>query len=516
MKKSLLILLIATISIGALSQPGSLDKTFGNDGKVYPNLGLFKGRIQGYNSIVVQPDNKFLLCGVNEDNTTYGDVALMRCNPDGSPDKNFGGRGYVTTDIENVRNAGRSVALQKDGKIVVAATVENKVAVIRYNNDGSLDESFANHGYNVIDLKYAYDDAYSVAVQDDQKIILSGATGDGYAADFFAARFNTDGTLDTSFGDSGISTIDIGGEDYARGMAIETDGKILISGYTDALNNTLSSFFVARLQADGTIDTTFNKRGYNITSVGENYLDTWCYSMGLQNDGKIVLVGAAWYAPDIIDNLLIRYNNDGSLDNSFGSDGIVITILGNLEAWSTDLAFQSDNKILVSGYYRILNDQDIIVYRYNYDGTIDYSFGKGGYTDIDLGSYDEMAMTTALQAGKLLVAGSRYEYMFVLRYLLDLENGIPSTAASAESCQVYPNPFKDEGVLKYTLESPGSISIGLFDLSGKLVQILVNESYRPQGEQTENLRLPEDFKPGLYLVRIWNSSLSITAKLLKE
>lgn len=516
MKKAFLILLTATTSLFVHSQPGSLDKTFGNDGKVYPNMGLFTGRMQGYNSIVVQPDNKFILAGINEDNTTYGDVALMRCNPDGSLDKTFGGKGYVTTDIQNVRNAGRSVALQKDNKIVAAATVENKVAVIRYNNDGSLDEAFGNRGYIVIDLKYEIDDTYSVAVQDDQKIVLTGYTGDGYAADFFAARFNPDGTLDNSFGDSGISIIDIGGQDYATGLAIQTDGKIVISGYSDALNNTLSSFFVARLQTDGSLDTAFNKKGYNITSPGKDYLDSWCYSIALQDDGRILLVGAAWYASDIIDNLMIRYNTDGSLDNSFGTNGIVITILGNLEAWSTDLAFQSDSKILVVGYYRILNDQDIIVYRYNNDGTIDYSFGKGGYTDIDLGSYDEMAMTTTLQAGRLLVAGSKYEYMFVLRYLLDLENGVNYHTISTDSCLVYPNPIKNEGILKYNLESPGVINIGLFDLNGKLVQIFVNESYRFQGEQIENLRLSENIKPGIYLVRVWSNRLSITTKLLKE
>lgn len=516
MKKALLLLFIVTSSLRVSSQAGTLDKTFGGGGVIYPNKGLFKGKILGYKSIVVQSDNKFLISGVNEDNTTYGDVALMRCNPDGSLDKSFGGKGYVTTDIQNVRNVGRSIALQKDNKIVAAATVENKVAVIRYNNNGSLDESFGNQGYNVTDLKYSCDDPYSIAVQDDQKIILSGNTGDGYVADFFVVRFNTNGTLDNSFGNSGISLIDIGGEDYAGCMAIQTDGKILIAGYTDALNKTNSNFVVARILSDGSLDTTFNKKGYNITALGEDYLDSWCYSMGLQKDGKIVLVGAARYGLIAIDNILIRYNTDGSLDDSFGTNGIVITILGNLEAWSTDLAFQSDNKILVSGYYRILNDQDIIVYRYNKDGAIDFSFGKGGYTDINLGSYDEMAMTTALQSGKLLVAGGSDEYFFVLRYLLDLESGINSYYSYTDNCLIYPNPIKNEGILKYKLESSGNINIGLFDLKGKLVQIFLNDSYRSQGEQIENLIITKDIKPGIYFVMIWDKNFSIVLKLIKE
>ena len=212
------------------------------------------------------------------------------------------------------------MAIQGDGKIVAvgfagATTATRDFALARYNTDGSLDASFSGDGRETTDFADA-DEANGVALQPDGKIVAVGVAGGvdsfGSNGDFALARYNTDGSLDTSFSGDGKQTTSLGGSDFATGVAIQGDGKVVAVGFTHEFGSA-EGFALARYNADGSLDTSFSGDGRQTTvfagSGGAN-------EVAIQADGKIVVVGSApgGFA-------LARYNTNGSLDTSFSGDG---------------------------------------------------------------------------------------------------------------------------------------------------------------------------------------------------
>jgi uncharacterized delta-60 repeat protein len=520
MRRIILVIAILTFNnLIILSQAGKLDLYFGRLGIAFPGKGLFEGRMTGYNSLALQSDGKFLLTGTIYNPANYDDLIIIRCNENGSLDADFYYKGYISLDIENQNNVGKSIALQKDNKIVVSSTVGNKFAILRFNADGSQDQSFGYNGCKVFDItgeNYAGDNTCSIAIQQDQKIVVFGSSGNGYVSDFYVMRLNSDGSLDNQFGESGITMLDFkGGIDLASDMVIQPDGKIVLAGYTNALIGIPYSFIVSRILTDGSLDTSFNKIGYAITPIGDDHNDAYCYSVGIQDDGKILTVGTSSLGFTIMDNVLIRYNANGSIDSSFGNNGIVINDLGTIDSWSTDMAFQPDKKIVVSGFYRELYDQNIIIYRYNSDGSLDLSFANGGYSNLDLGAYDDAAMSTVLGSNRLLVAGNSGGNFVALRYRLDYQTGSENNMNVNYNFLVHPNPVGSEMILEYNLNDSKTISMALFDLNGKVAQILINNLYRSAGDHTETVKMNRSIIPGMYLLKIWSSDFIITQKVFK-
>jgi uncharacterized delta-60 repeat protein len=520
MKRIFLLTIILTVNhLIILSQAGKLDIYFGKLGIAFPGKGLFEGRMTGYNSLAVQPDGKFLLTGTMYNPANYDDFIIIRCNENGSLDDDFYSNGYVSLDIEDLNNVGKSIALQKDNNIVVSSTVGDKTAILRFTTNGSQDQSFGYNGCKILDItgdNYTSDNTCSVAIQQDQKIVVFGSSGNGYESDFYLVRLNADGSLDNQFGKSGITMLDFnGGIDYASDMLIQPDGKIVMAGYTNALIGKPYSFIVSRVLSDGSIDTSFNKIGYAITPIGDDHNDAYCYSVGIQDDGKIVTVGTSSFGYTIMDNILLRYNTDGSLDSTFGKNGIVINDLNTIDSWSTDVAFQPDKKIVVSGFYREGFDQNIIIYRFNNNGSLDLSFGKGGYSNLDLGAYDDAALSAVIISNRLLVAGNSGGNFVALRYRLDYQTGSENVGNVNHKFLVYPNPVVSEMTLEYNLNDSKAISVALFDLNGKVAQILINNLYRLAGDHTETIKMDSNILSGLYILKIWGSDFIITQKLTK-
>ncbi|MCK0505535.1 DUF4347 domain-containing protein [Aromatoleum anaerobium] len=267
---------------------GSLDTSFDSDGTVTTNLGWYgdEGR-----SVSVQADGKILVAG-----SSNGNFALVRYNTDGSLDANFDGDGTVTTDL-GFYDDGNSLAVQADGKILVAGSSSGDFALVRYNPDGSLDTSFDSDGTVTTDLGWYGDEGRSVSVQADGKILVAGSSGGKTAL----ARYNTDGKLDTSFSGDGKVTTNLG---EGRSVTLQADGKILVAGSSNG------NFALARYNTDGSLDTSFDNDGMLTTSFdpysGEGR------SVTVQADGKILVAGS-----NNGDLALARYNTDGSLDTTF-------------------------------------------------------------------------------------------------------------------------------------------------------------------------------------------------------
>ena len=359
---------------------GTLDISFNGTGKLITDIG---GSYDSGESVAVQADGKIVVVGSSRILSNYN-FAVVRYNTDGSLDTSFNGTGKLETDIG--RDVGTSVIVQADSKIVVAGEIfaggSVGFAVVRYNSDGSLDTSFNGTGMLVTNIgSGSHDSGASITVQADGKIVVAGSSSNsGYVSGEFAVvRYNSDGSLDTSFNGTGKLITDIGSDstDHGRSVTVQADGKIVVAGYSDSSSSGHGSedFAVVRYNSDGSLDTSFNGTGKLVTDIASGSTD-YGHSITVQVDGKIVVAGEI-FAGGSVGFAVVRYNSDGSLDTSFNGTGKLITDIGSD---STDhgrsVTVQADGKIVVAGYSNSGGSYDFAVVRYNSDGTLDSTFGS--------------------------------------------------------------------------------------------------------------------------------------------
>jgi uncharacterized delta-60 repeat protein len=390
--------------------PSGLDPTFGVGGKA--TLERFGGDRSG---MALQADGKLVMVG-----GTFTDFILARFNADGSVDRSFGVEGKVTTDMGSGlrQEEALAVAIQPDGKIVVAGhtaieaapparDLPSTFAVARYNSDGSLDTSFGTSGKvsgNVNGI------ARAVAIQPDGKIVLAGEfelrlSNGAFGSDFAVARFNTNGSLDLPFGSSGTGQVatDIGGgTNSARNLVLQPDGAIVVSGTPQCSGPGCDHTDVVRYNANGTLDPGFGSGG-KLTLVGATVGD----GLVRQADGRLVLVGSAVQTtvPATARFVLMRRNTDGSPDASFGAVGTASTALSE-SATASGVALQADGKLVVVGTRMFSANSNIIVARYGANGSLDNGFGNAGSLSIDFFGFDDVGENVLVQPdGKIVVSG---------------------------------------------------------------------------------------------------------------
>jgi len=422
------------------------------------------------NSVAAQRDGKIIVAGYAE----VGGVdqfVLVRYNSDGSLDTTLKGSGKLTTAVGKDCH-GKGVALQGDGKIVVAgysfkAGGGQCFTVLRYTADGSLDTSFADSGKVTTNVGTKYASAESVTIQSDGKIVVAGdsfnASGNN---DFAVVRYNANGTLDMSFNETGKATADFGAHDYGRSVAVHGDGRIVVTGYTTKSYESKKECALACFKANGSLDTTFNGTGEVTTNFGGDG-NAEGRSVAVQTDGKIVVIGYAT-AGNTEEFALARYNADGTLDTSFGDSGQVMTDVGISGSNATGVALQKDGKIVVVGY--AVNNSgtnyDFACVRYNTDGKVDQSFGDGGKVMTSVGQGDGKANSVAVQSdGKIIVAGSVYF-------------GDVTVAGS-----VYVGDSKF-AVVRY--EASGKLDMS-FNAAGSVLTAVGSGSKPPEAEEEDNM-----------------------------
>ena len=344
--------------------PGSLDTSFGDGGKVTTH---FSADDRAYD-IALQADKKIVVAGFDSD-----DFAVARYNADGSPDADFGTGGKVTTAIGSGGDAGYALAVQPDGMLVVAGGYDNPInnvsntdfAIVRYDVDGTLDTGFGTGGKvtTAIGSGTATDIAWDIALQPDGKIVIAGESG----GDFTLARYTAAGALDTSFSSDGKVTTDLGSAtETIYAIALQTDGKIVAAGGFGG------NFALARYTADGALDTTFGTGGKVTTDMGG--VSDRARDMVLQPDGKIVVAGLSQSAR----SGLARYNANGTPDTTFGTDGKVVIAHSPRGEEIYALAIQPDGRILSAGYINVDPRDELGLARYNANGTLDTTFGTDG------------------------------------------------------------------------------------------------------------------------------------------
>ncbi|MEZ6035661.1 MAG: LamG-like jellyroll fold domain-containing protein [Planctomycetaceae bacterium] len=308
------------------------------------------------------------------------------------------GTGIVTTDINPSGEAGYATAVQSDGRILVAGKSNNDFTIIRYNADGSLDASFGTNGVVINTASAASGPITGIMVQTDGKIVVAGHNAFG---DVAVARYNSDGTIDTSFGTLGITTTAATGE--ITSATLQTDGKILVVGWERV--GSFDEFFVLRYNTNGTLDTTFSGDGKLTTDIGVG--NDRAQDVIVQSDGKIVVVGQSDNGSNN-DFAVVRYNSDGTLDTSFDGDGKLTTAFSTSTDEAYEVMLQSDGKILVAGRSLIGGTNwDFAVVRYNTNGTLDTTFSGDGKANVGVGTSHDYGYAAVLQAdGKIVIGGS--------------------------------------------------------------------------------------------------------------
>ncbi len=419
---TLVMLTMLSVSANVTAADGDLDTSFSVDGLITTSFRSIDG--MGY-SIAVQPDQKIIAVGESSNYTPTGtdtDFALVRYTSDGFLDSTFGTDGKINTDFGG-NDIGFGVAVQPDGKIVVSGYSETNgdFALARYTGNGTPDNTFGTDGK--VTTSYSdYEGCFSVALQTDGKIVAAGFSQNGGNQDFAVMRYNSDGSLDTGFDGDGIVTTPVGSgsdSDVGFGLLIQQDGKIIVTGMS--YNGTDYDFAAVRYNSDGSLDTSFDGDGIVTTSVGSG--DDKGYFAAIQSDGKIVLAGHSNNGSND-DFAAVRYNTDGSLDSGFGTGGKLTTPVGSGDDRSYGACIQADGKIVITGESHNGSDYDIAVVRYNTDGTLDTTFGNGGIVTTDSKNTDNSGYAGAVQSdGNIVVSGYSVSFyhenneLAVARYL---------------------------------------------------------------------------------------------------
>ncbi len=403
------------------ARAGDLDTTFGTEGGVVDSIGAGPATVR---ALVLQADGRLVAAG-DASNGANEDFALVRYNADGSPDGTFNAGSAVLTPIGPGADIARALVVQSDGKLVAAGETDNGVerdfALVRYNTDGTLDPTFGVGGKVTTAFDTGDDAVNAVVVQSDGKLVAAGFATIGGLQAFALARYNANGSLDTTFGGDGLVSTEIGASAAtATALLLQADGKLVAAGEV-SVSSKDHNFVLVRYNADGSLDATFGSGGTVTTTFGGSR--DGANAVILQPDGKLVAAGVATSAGEVFG--VVRYNADGTLDTTFGSGGKVVLKLGTLANQVNALALQPDGKILAAGSTSA-GLSNIAVFRLRTDGKVDKpTFGGSGAVATGIPDLSSSANALVLQPdGKFVAAGMTEgtgidSLFFLVRYLGD-------------------------------------------------------------------------------------------------
>ncbi|MET8765372.1 hypothetical protein [Streptomyces sp. NPDC004658] len=324
---------------------GSLDSGFGNGGVVVTD---FNGDDAAH-GLALQPDGKIVVVGTSQRPDSEGCCwfTVARYQPDGDLDTGFGDGGRTTTDFGADGSADASaVTVQPDGRIVAVGQSGGDIVVARYDSEGDPDPTFSDDGRLTTHFSGGdFSSAHDVALQSDGRIVVAGGVGlgnPGYRPAFALVRYNPNGSLDTGFDGDGKRVVSFSGEAQAYGLVLIPGGDMAVAGYVTPSSGVSSRFALARLNADGSLDTGFDGDGKVTTAFAGS---ARAHDVALQSDGKLVAAGSRGG-----DWALARYDTNGSLDTGFDGDGKVVTDFTPGEAdHARDVVIQADGRIVAAG-----------------------------------------------------------------------------------------------------------------------------------------------------------------------
>lgn len=487
--------LLLSCAVTALSAQ-STDNSFGSGGIVTtPNTSEIM-------ALATQPDGKIVAAGYRLFNMN-SNFQIARYRADGTPDPTFGSSGMVQTTI-SFGATPTCVTIQPDGKILVGGTYTtgdfapfSHSVLVRYNSDGSPDNGFGESG--VVQREISLSESLNaIALQPDGKIITGGELFDGTNNRFLLMKYNANGSPDAGFGSAGVIITAIG--DYAgiADIALLPDGTILAAG-TEGISSVIPEgseeqrFALAKYNNNGTAYNLFGTNGIVLTDLIPEVADR-ISNIAIQADGKIVAGGSSghWQA-------IARYLPDGTLDAAFGTAGKTIT---DERPSVTDLVIRNDGRIVSSGSLLAADfGADFVLMQYNANGSLDHDFGADGSFITSIapsgpeGSRDYM-QCLALQAdGKLLAGGSANDRFALVRYNLSSDPTGIETPAADQLFKVHPNPFRD--ILILDQEQIRRQQISELQLVNVLGQTVFRTAITPQ---QGSYNIPRNLVGGNYML----------------
>ena len=506
MKNAYTLVIFLLFAIVAQAQSGLLDTSFGTDGIV---LTYNTGLDDAGKATVVQTDGKILVAGYYfADNSHYVGI-VVRYNTDGSLDSTFANAGkFVFSEYSNLE----AIAVQSDGKILVGGSINTSGSgaffAARFNNDGSLDNSFGDSGIAIIySLPQASSGARSIIILDDGKILLGGNIGQ----DSVVVKLNTDGSLDTSFAGTGISTILFDdGYSYDEEIALQSDGKIVKGYIAHNIVTESTHIMAARLNADGTIDHSFGIDGKKILDI--EFIEGFA-GLAIQSDGKTILGAFKVFDYDSYEFVAERLNPDGSIDNSYGTNGIATArVLEDGASFATQILIQEDNKLIIAGYITTgIYDYNMAMIRFDTEGNLDTTFGTDGKVSTYLNGRNSWAYGIALQPdNKIILTGGTENTphtvysIVVARYTNDV---LRTEDYQNDEFRLYPNPAREQ----LTVETNDASSIYQLEIIDMLGKKVYNTEIQKMGQIDVSA-----LATGTYLVKLNSNSQTATVRFVKQ
>ena len=511
MKRILLIILVGLSSLQIIAQDGSFDETFGTDGRILHSFSEYDTYAR---HMITLSGGNFLITGFTSNHSSSADNSgyISKHLPNGELDMTYGTDGVILFPYGNNGGSGMGGMTRLfDGKILLSGRINATSVIIRLNRDGTFDTTFGDNG-----IVYPIWPG-ALGVQSDGRIISFSGFYDGFNLLYSCSRYYPDGSLDTSFGDNGTIITDITQYrfDYSTAMVIQPDNKIVVVGRS--YDSVYGYAVVSRFNSNGTRDTEFGTNGVQITPIGESPGHGFYNDVAIK-DGKIIAVGGREYSGGTggfggEQSAIVKYNYDGTLDSTFGIDGqVLLDPIFNANDRINATLIQPEGEILVAGISSFPFPETktyINISRLDTDGNLDPGFGNNGVFLTDaFGSSTNGAYEMAFQHdGKILVAGtSKAEFFNALIFRLNNDIIFGTEDSSKPELFIFPNPVIN--LLKIrAVDIINSVSIS--DVLGQEVSRLNVEALETTVDMSR-------FTAGVYFVKVSFGNKNLIKKLIKK
>jgi uncharacterized delta-60 repeat protein len=540
MKKLVLITLCLAIffnSPAIFAQAGKLDETFGKKGFTVFQKDVSSLGFSNKNTVAL-PDGKILIASDYIDDAQPDNyfARVVRLDVNGNFDNTFGTKGQAVIDFGLNETLLFGMETQPDGKILLTGLQTNDVTntlgafIVRLTADGKLDATFGTKGIAIISEKGQLTAGIALAVQSDGKIVVAGATGNIATQNVDGAvfRVDKDGKLDKTFGTNGFfkmldTTVDFPVE-YLLNLTLMSSDVILIGGIAGDQNEDVYQGLLLKLSKDGKLDATFANKGLKYISGLDPADLVYFGGVEVLKSGKLLV------QVTVDDNIttetqLIRLMANGTEDPTFGTKGTLTTTYNNEDFNSAmDLKILPNGQILTS--VESINSTNDAFYncvsRFNSDGTLDKKFGTAGVSLMEIDSITAgLSNLLVMPNNKIVVMleGESVDNQITYGYFYRLLN--PDVVATndvkvLENISISPNPTFDQVTLSYQLaQAQKEVQVDLVSLEGRVVANLLQTDNRPSGANQERLTLPAGLVSGLYFVRIKTPEQVTQVKVMK-
>ena len=491
-------------------QPGDLDLTFGANGIVTADAGNL-GLDDGVGVIKQLNDGQLMIAGRGR---TIGFppyesyLMLVKFQQNGTLTSGFGQNGFVITDLGGDNEGLVSFYEKENGKIIAGGT-SNQIGIfehvlIQFTGEGSLDLTFGDNGI-VYDSQTVFGSVLTSLTMNQQDEFLATGTANG---DVMLAKYASDGFAADNFGISGRVIHNLGELETITDCIVQTDGKILLAG-TQAESGNPEGVILLRLLPDGSLDLSFNLSGWANLSLSTN--NNRPADITLLESGKILVIGFTTnQAETAFEIFALRLMPDGSYDSSFGTNGIARYDIGSGDDYASAVVLQPDGKAIIGGTANNGNDNNFCLIRINEDGSLDPTFGNNGIVITEISPDNDGIADMELQAdGKLVVAGTARvgtnDDIAIARYHTGINTSVAEIGVESK-LSVFPNP----AVNQLTVTSEKTLNnVELLDALGRTVLTQTSNANRFQLDLSQ---IPS----GIYLLRATDGERMFTQKVVKE